>query len=40
MLFPGVTPPKFDSAADAVVAPVPPAKIGNVPAVKADDDVE
>jgi hypothetical protein len=38
--FPVETPPRLLSAVDAVVAPVPPATIGNVPAVKADEDVE
>ena len=32
-------PPRLDRAVDAVVAPVPPANIGNVPAVSAELEV-
>jgi hypothetical protein len=40
MAFPVETPPRLLSAVAADVAPVPPAKTGNVPAVKTDADVE
>ena len=39
-LAPEAAAPKLVRAPELVVAPVPPAKIGKVPAAKAEEDVE